>query len=256
MKRNAKLTLPVVLGVISLLASSILVSPSFNLAVKAQGQNQSSSPEMSQQVQQKLDELAQKFRGLVNNSGANLSLPQDGNLSERLQTLVDSPQFKNLTQQLSQQMSQLGVNGSNIKNLQQERGGADFSGLVQKFDAQTEPLKCQRGALIGYGGTVFGLADVCTNGHRIDVDIATNFIPQSGKVFEAWLVDDAFEGSGYALSMGKILATGTLDFREVMNNAMTYTDIVITQEPDNDPSPLASWSNSVAETWLIPPFGQ
>lgn len=75
MKRNAKLTLPVVLGVISLLASSILVSPSFNLAVKAQGQNQSSSPEMSQQVQQKLDELAQKFRGLVNNSGANLSLP-------------------------------------------------------------------------------------------------------------------------------------------------------------------------------------
>ena len=212
--------------------------------------------EMSQGAQQKPDELAQKFRGLVNSSGANLSLPQGGNLSERLQTLVDSPQFKNLTQQLSQQMSQLGVNGSNIRNLQQERGGADFSDLVQKFDAQTEPLKCQRGALIGYGGTVFGLADVCTNGHRIDVDIATNYIPQSGKVFEAWLVDDAFEGSGYALSLGKILATGTLDFREVMNNAMTYTDIVITQEPDNDPSPLASWSNSVAETWLIPPFGQ
>ena len=36
----------------------------------------------------------------------------------------------------------------------------------------------------------------------------------------------------------------------------TMADIVITQEPDNDPSPLASWSNSVAETWLIPPFGQ
>ena len=33
-------------------------------------------------------------------------------------------------------------------------------------------------------------------------------------------------------------------------------DIVLTQEPDNDPSPLASWSNSVAQTWLIPPFGQ
>ena len=39
------------------------------------------------------------------------------------------------------------------------------------------------------------------------VDIATNYIPQSGKVFEAWLVDDAFEGSGYALDLGKILAT-------------------------------------------------
>ena len=255
MKINGKLTLPVVLGVISLLTLSLPFSPILNSAVKAQSQNQSSPSGMSQGVQEKLDELAQKFRGMVNSSGANLSLPQGGNLSERLQTLADSPHFKNLSQQLSQQMSQLGVNESNIKNLQ-ERGGADFSSLVQKFEPQTEPLKCQRGALIGYGGTVFGLADVCTNGHRIDVDIATNYIPQSGKVFEAWLVDDAFEGSGYALSLGKILATGTLDFREVMNNAMTYTDIVITQEPDNDPSPLASWSNSVAETWLIPPFGQ
>ena len=257
MKRNWKFTLSIVLGMISLLAMSVLISPSFNMAVvKAQGENQSTTSNNSQQVQQKLDELAQKFRGMVNSSGANLSLPQGGNLSERLQVFADSAQFKNLSQQLSQQMSQLGVNGSNIRNLQQERGGADFSGLVQKFEPQTEPLKCQRGALIGYGGVVFGLADVCTNGHRIDVDIATNYMPQSGKVFEAWLVDDAFEGSGYALSLGKILATGTLDFREVMNNAMTYTDIVITQEPDNDPSPLASWSNSVAETWLIPPFGQ
>ena len=137
MKRNWKFTLPIVLGVISLLAMSVLISPSFNLAVvKAQGENQSTTSNNSQQVQQKLDELAHKFRGLVNSSGANLSLPQGGNLSERLQTLVDSPQFKNLTQQLSQQMSQLGVNGSNIRNLQQERGGTDFSGLVQKFDAQ------------------------------------------------------------------------------------------------------------------------
>ena len=45
---------------------------------------------------------------------------QGGNLSERLQTLVDSPQFKNLRQQLSQQMSQLGVK-SNIRNLARER---------------------------------------------------------------------------------------------------------------------------------------
>ena len=41
-----------------------------------------------------------------------------------------------------------------------------------------------------------------------------------------------------------------------MTNAKTYTDIVITQEPANDPSPLASWANSVAQTWLILPFGQ
>jgi hypothetical protein len=136
MKRNGKLTLPIVLGVISLLALSVSLSPILNLTVKAQGQNQSSSPEMSQQVQQKLDELAQKFRGLVNNSGANLSLPQGGNLSESLQGLADSAQFKNLSQQLSQQLSQLGINGSNIQNLQQE-GGADFPGLVQKLQNLT-----------------------------------------------------------------------------------------------------------------------
>ena len=180
------MNLPIVLGVISLLAMSVSVTPFLNSAVQAQGQNQSSPSEMSQGAQQKLDELAQKFKGLVNSSGANLSLPQGGNLSERLQTLVDSPQFKNLTQQLSQQMSQLGVNGSNIRNLQQERGVADFSGLVQKFDAQTEPLKCQR-ALIGIWWHCIWTWNVCTNGHRIDVHIATSYIPQSGKVFEVGL---------------------------------------------------------------------
>src|SRR5512145_3155862 len=122
--------------------------------------------------------------------------------------------------------------------------------------AQSERTQCQTGALIGYGGTVFGLANVCTNGYTINVDLATNYLPQSGKVFEAWLVDDAYGGSGYALSMGKILDSGTLGFQEIMTNAKTYTDIVITQEPANDLSPLASWSNSVAQTWLIPPFGQ
>lgn len=84
-------------------------------------------------MQEKLNQLAQKFRGLVNSSGANLSLPQGGNLSERLQALVDSAQFKNLTQQLSQ----LGINGSNLQSLKQEGGGPDFAGLVQKLQNLT-----------------------------------------------------------------------------------------------------------------------
>lgn len=138
MKRNGKLALPLVLGVIFLLASSLIFSPTLNSAVKAQDQNQKSAPsEMSQGVQKKLDQLAQKFRGLVNSSGANLSLPQGGNLSERLQALVDSAQFKNLTQQLSQQLSQLGINGSNLQSLKQEGGGPDFAGLVQKLQNLT-----------------------------------------------------------------------------------------------------------------------
>ena len=128
--------------------------------------------------------------------------------------------------------------------------------LFVNASAQTPSIECQSGTLITYVGTIFGLANVCTEGYTIKVDIAANYMPESGKVFEAWLVDDASKGSGYALSMGKILENGTLGFREVMTNAKTYTDILITQEHANDLSPLASWSNSVAQTSLIPPFGQ
>ncbi|MFY9870636.1 MAG: hypothetical protein WAK17_13030 [Candidatus Nitrosopolaris sp.] len=128
------------------------------------------------------------------------------------------------------------------------------SALVKAY-GQSEPMKCQINALIGYGGSIFGLANVCTDGNKIDVDLTTNYIPQSGKVFEAWLVDDGAKGSGYMLSMGKFLNSGILHFHEVMNNATTYTDIVVTQEPAGDLSPLASWSNSVGQTWLLPPFG-
>ena len=48
MKRNGKMNLPIVLGVISLLAMSVSVTPFLNSAVQAQGQNQSSPSEMSQ----------------------------------------------------------------------------------------------------------------------------------------------------------------------------------------------------------------
>jgi hypothetical protein len=88
-------------------------------------------------VQEKLDQLAQKFRGLVTNSDANLTLPQGGNLSERLQALVDSAQFKNMSRQLLQQLSQVGINGSNQQSLKQEGAGPDFSGLVQKLQNLT-----------------------------------------------------------------------------------------------------------------------
>lgn len=132
MKRNGKLT--IALGVISLLALSILCSPSLNL-VKAQAQNQS-SPQIPQEAQQKLNELAQEFRGLIMNSGVNLSLPQGGNLSEKLQELTDSPQFKNLSQEVSQQLLQLGVNESSIQTMKQE-AGSDLSTLAQKLQNLT-----------------------------------------------------------------------------------------------------------------------
>ena len=122
--------------------------------------------------------------------------------------------------------------------------------------AQAEPTKCQTNALIGYGGTIFGVANVCTNGYTINVDLATNYLPKEGWVFNASLVDDSYEGSGYPLVMGKMLNTGTLSFNEMQTNARTWTDIVVTQQPADSLSPLPSWSNSVAQTWLAPPFGQ
>lgn len=122
--------------------------------------------------------------------------------------------------------------------------------------AQGESTKCQTGALIGYGGTVFGVANVCTNGYTINVDLASNYKPKDGWVFNAWLVDDSYGGSGYPLVMGKMLNTGTLSFEQIQTNARTWTDIVVTQQPADSLSPLPSWSNTVAQTWLTPPFGQ
>ena len=114
--------------------------------------------------------------------------------------------------------------------------------------AQAEATKCQTGALIGYSGTVFGVANLCTNGYTINVDLATNYQPKEGWVFNAWLVDDSYEGSGYPLVMGKLLTQGTLSFDEIQTNARTWTDIVVTQQPADSLSPLPSWSNSVAQT--------
>ena len=138
MKGNEKLTFAIAIGVLSTLALSITLSPTFNLLVKAQGQNESG---MSQGVQQELVELAAKVKVLSSKAGLNLTIPQGGNLTEKLQTLSESPAFSNVSQQLSQQLSQLGINGSNIQTLKQV-AGSDFEGLVQKL----QNLTSSRGA--------------------------------------------------------------------------------------------------------------
>jgi hypothetical protein len=71
----------------------------------------------------------------------NLTIPQGGNLTEKLQTLSESPAFSNVSQQLSQQLSQLGINGSNIQTLKQV-ASSDFGDLVQKL----QNLTSSRGA--------------------------------------------------------------------------------------------------------------
>ncbi|HET6640177.1 MAG TPA: hypothetical protein VFG77_01065 [Nitrososphaeraceae archaeon] len=138
MKGNEKLTFALAIGVLSTLALSITLSPTFNLMVKAQGQNETT---MSQGIQQELVELSEKVKDLASKAGLNVTIPQGGNLTEKLQALSDSDAFNNLSQQLSQQLSQLGINASNIQSLQQEPG-SDFGDVIQKL----QNLTSSRGA--------------------------------------------------------------------------------------------------------------
>jgi len=127
MKGNTKLMMVAAFAMISLLAMPILT---LNLQVKAQQAQNQTSPSLSQ-VQQKLGASAGKFRELITKSGANITLPQSGNLADQLRNLTQSGGFKKLTQLLPE-LSQFGINETAIKNLQQ-KGGTDLPGVVQKL---------------------------------------------------------------------------------------------------------------------------
>ena len=123
------------LALFSILVLSILSSPIFRLVAEAQDGNQTSSAK-AQEVQQKLSAIAQRIKELAAGSGINISLAQGDNLADQLRTLNESSQFKNLTQKLSQEISGLGLNGTNIRNLAQESDGG-LEGLVEKLQNLT-----------------------------------------------------------------------------------------------------------------------
>ena len=129
LKGNEKLTFAIAIGILSTLTLSITLAPTFNMLAKAQGQNQSGP---SQGVQQQLVELSEKVKDLGSKAGLNLTIAQGGNLTEKLQALSDSPAFGKLKQELSQQLSQLGINATNLKTLKLV-AGSDFGDLVQKL---------------------------------------------------------------------------------------------------------------------------
>jgi hypothetical protein len=91
---------------------------------------------MSPEAQKQLTELSEKVKDLASNAGLNLTIPQGGNLTEKLQTLTDSSAFSNLTKQLPQLLSQLGINETSFKDLKQETG-SDMGDLVQKLQNLT-----------------------------------------------------------------------------------------------------------------------
>ena len=135
MKGKEKITFASGLALFSILVLSILSSPIFRLVAEAQDGNQTSSA-TAQEAQQKLSALAQRIKELVASAGINISLAQGDNLADQLRTLNESSQFKNLTQQLSQEISNLGLNGTNIRNLAQE-SNASLEGLVDKLQNLT-----------------------------------------------------------------------------------------------------------------------
>ena len=102
---------------------------------EAQDGNQTSSAK-AQEAQQKLSALAQRIKELVAGAGVNISLAQGDNLADKLRTLNESSQFKNLTQQLSQELPNLGLNGTNIRNLAQQPD-TSLEGLVEKLQNLT-----------------------------------------------------------------------------------------------------------------------
>jgi hypothetical protein len=127
---------------------------------------------------------------------------------------------------------------------------------LQTANGQDGAMISQTGVLVGYGGSIFGLVNVDSNGHVIDIAASTNYVPQADHVFEAWLVDGNYAASGYALSLGQFIKDGTLTFNENMVNSNTYTDIIVTTEPRNDKDPKPAYSTTVAAYYLTPPFGQ
>lgn len=126
----------------------------------------------------------------------------------------------------------------------------------ENAQATSTTVQTQSGVLVGYGGQLFGLVDISTNGRTTEVNIATDFLPPPGKVFEAWLVDGGGGASGYPLSLGQLFTSGTLKFDEHMVNAYTYTDLIITVEPVNDLDPGGAWSQTVGAYLLASPFGK
>jgi hypothetical protein len=135
-------------------------------------------------------------------------------------------------------------------------GGMMFVTNSVQIAVAQEGMGSQQGVIIGYGGQVFGVANVASNGHTMRVSAVTDLVPKQDMVFEAWLVDGNYAASGYPLSLGQFIKDGTLAFDENMVNSYTYTDIMVTMEPRNDADPKPAWSNAVGAYYLTVPFGK
>ena len=127
MYKNHKSNL-ILFAIGALVTLSLLVFPSTNMIAYSQSGNQTQG---NDQAQQKLFELTQKFNKILKDSNVNLTLPQNGDLSSKLQELKNSDAFKSLSEKFSQAVQDLGQ-GNKTEQLKQ-RAGANLSGLFQKL---------------------------------------------------------------------------------------------------------------------------
>ncbi|HKX21196.1 MAG TPA: hypothetical protein VJM74_05950 [Nitrososphaeraceae archaeon] len=116
------------IAIAAFVSLSLLVFPSTNMIAYSQSGNKTQG---NDQAEQKLFELAQKFNTIVKDSKVNLTLPQGGDVSSKLQELKNSAAFKALSDKFSQAVQQLGQ-GNKTAELK-ERAGANLTGLFQKL---------------------------------------------------------------------------------------------------------------------------
>lgn len=116
------------IAIAAFVSLSLLVFPSTNMVAYSQAGNKT---QVNDQAEQKLFELAQKFNTILKDSKVNLTLPQDGDVSSKIQELKNSAAFKSLSDKFSQAVQQLGQ-GNKTAELK-ERAGANLSGLFQKL---------------------------------------------------------------------------------------------------------------------------
>src|SRR4029078_3602318 len=127
MYKNHKGTL-IPIAIAAFVSLSLLVFPSTNMIAYSQVGNKTQA---NDQAEQKLFELAQKFNTILKDSKVNLTLPQNGDMSSKLQELKNSAAFKSLSDKFSQAVQQLGQ-GNKTEELK-ERAGANLTGLFQKL---------------------------------------------------------------------------------------------------------------------------
>lgn len=134
-----------VLTAIGLLATlSLFVFPSTNMIAHAQLGNNTS--QVLTDAQGKLSNLTEKFNQFLRDSGVNLTVARDGNLSSKLQNLENSSTFKALSEKFAQAVQELKANMTNLGNITTNIGelkqevNSSLTQLIQKLqDLKNNP---------------------------------------------------------------------------------------------------------------------